>query len=49
MYLKIKDAIFETSSFRIIETDAEIEARMEKWDNYLEHQDGERAQDNEQQ
>lgn len=37
------------TKYKIIETDAEIEARMEKWDNYLEHQDGERAQDNEQQ
>jgi len=29
-------------SFRITETDAEIEARIEKWDKYLEQEDEEK-------
>lgn len=29
-------------SFRITETDAEIEARLEKWDKYLEQEDEEK-------
>lgn len=29
-------------SFRIIETDAEIEARIQKWDKYLEQEDEEK-------
>lgn len=42
----MKDAVTHVSkcvSFRITETDAEIEARMEKWDKYLEQEDEEKA------
>lgn len=34
-----KYIILKYTFFRITETDAEIEARMEKWDKYLEQQD----------
>lgn len=39
MHSEINDAIVEIRLFRITETDAEIEARMDKWDKYLEQQD----------
>lgn len=37
------------TKYKITETDAEIEARMEKWDEYLEQEDEEKARDEKQQ
>lgn len=35
-------SIYRNVSFRITETDAEIEARIQKWDNFLEQEDEEK-------